>query len=109
MCIIRCRPRRYAVDLVVLRLIDQPSLQDTLLLLSPRIVRIQMPQQASERVNMGELATAPQAPRATEENGKERQDEERGIDVGDEEGLRVGVIGENGLYLFLAVRIRLFH
>lgn len=46
---------------------------------------------------MGELACAPDPPEPGRDDGDEREDEEGGVDVGDEEGFGEGAVGEYGL------------
>lgn len=48
-------------------------------------------------MDVRELVCPPQGPCSTEEDGKQRQDEERSVDIGHEEGLGVSVIGEDSL------------
>ena len=66
-----------------------------------------MMQQAPEGVHAGDTVCAPEAPCATDKNGNEGHGEQRGVEVGHEEGLGVCFIGEDRLYsILLLVFIR---
>lgn len=67
------------------------------MLLGAGIMRVEVSQETAKRGDLGEFVGAPKAPDATSEDGKEREDKHRSIEIGHEEGLGVGVVGEDGL------------
>lgn len=93
--IIRLRPQ---IPLITTRFIVQgPSMQIIALLAMFWIIRVQMVQQAPKRVHTGDTISAPEAPCAADEDGKEGHGEKRGVKIRHEEGLGVCFIGENCL------------
>lgn len=56
-----------------------------------------MSQQALQRSHLGQSSLAPQGPGTTTKNDKEGHDKDRRVGVGNEEGLGIGLVGEDCL------------